>query len=69
MLVTHWYAVLLVSCQCFSRFTLLVVQGCRVPAVERLLLSQSVPKPVILLLNKVDLVPLDITRQVHAACV
>ena len=33
------------------------------PAVERLLLSQKDPKRVILVLNKIDLVPAEIARQ------
>ncbi len=40
------------------------LQGCRVPAVEGLLLSQTTPKKIILVLNKIDLVPADVVRQV-----
>lgn len=41
-----------------------VAQGCRVPAVEGLLLSQTTPKKIILVLNKIDLVPAEVVRQV-----
>jgi hypothetical protein len=44
-----------------------VLQGCRVPAVEGLLLSQTTPKKIILVLNKIDLVPAEVVRQVRSS--
>ncbi len=46
-----------------KRFVAAVAQGCRVPAVERLLLAGASPKRIILVLNKIDLVPAEIARQ------
>ena len=37
--------------------------SCRAPAVEALALSQSPPKRIILVLNKIDLVPASVVQQ------
>ena len=42
-----------------------VVQACRVPALEGLLKASKTPKKIILVLNKIDLVPPEVVRQVR----
>lgn len=46
-----------------------VSQGCRAKAVESLLLAQDPPKRIILVLNKIDLVPAPVVKAVsHVLC-